>query len=186
MSMFAFQVSPLSLEVLWAVLIIFVLRVIGVTLATIRVLIMMRGKKLTSASIGFFEVLVYALAIGQVVNDLSNVWNLIGYSLGFAVGTLVGMWLEERLAMGYASARIVSKSKGHAVADAIRNAGYGATVEWGQGRSGTVGLVVATVRRKEVDAVCALADQVDSSAFVTVEETRTIRRGYMRIARHER
>ena len=184
--MLTFEVPPLSVEILWAAFLIFVLRIIGVTLATIRVLIMMRGKKLVSALIGFFEVMVYAIAIGQVVSNLSNVWNLLGYSLGFAVGTLVGMWLEERLALGYASVRIVSKYKGHAVADAIRDAGYGATIEWGQGRTGTVGLVVATVRRKEVDAVCAVADRLDPGAFVTVEETRTIRRGYMRIARHER
>lgn len=184
--MLAFEIPPLSVLVLWAALYIFALRVIGVTLATIRVLIMMRGRKLLSASIGFFEVLVYVLAIGQVVNNLSNVWNLLGYSSGFAVGTLVGMWLEERLAMGYAMVRIVSRFKGHAVAESIRDAGYGATIAWGQGREGTVGLVTAAVRRKEVDAVCALADQVDSDAFVTVEEARTIRRGYMRVARHER
>lgn len=184
--MLAFEIPPPSAQVLWAVLLILMLRVIGVTLATIRVLIMMRGKKLLAASIGFFEVLVYALAIGQVVNDLSNVWNLFGYCLGFALGTLGGMWLEERLALGYASVRIVSRYKGHAVADAIRDAGYGATVEWGQGRTGAVGLVIATVRRKEVDTVCALADKVDPGAFVTIEEARTIRRGYMRIARHER
>jgi len=184
--MFTFEIPPLTNEVLWGVFLVFVLRVIGVTLATVRVLIMTRGKKLLAASIGFFEVLVYALAIGYVVNNLANVWNLLGYSLGFAVGTLVGMWLEERMALGYASVRIVSKYRGHALADAIRDAGYGATVEWGEGRNGAVGLVVATVRRKEVDSVCALADQIDPSAFVTVEETRTIRRGYMRIARHER
>jgi uncharacterized protein YebE (UPF0316 family) len=173
-------------EVLGAFLLIFVLRIIGVTLSTIRVLLMMRGKKVISASIGFFEVLVYVLAIGPVVNNLGNVWNLLGYCLGFAVGTLVGMRLEEHLALGYASVRIVSKYKGYEVANAIRDAGYGATVEWGQGRDGVVGLVVATVRRKEIPSVCALADQVDPKAFVTVEETRTIRRGYMRIARHER
>jgi len=184
--MLTFEIPPLTTEVLWGVFLVFVLRVIGVTLATVRVLIMTRGRKLSAASIGFFEVMVYALAIGYVVNNLSNVWNLLGYSLGFAVGTLVGMWLEERMALGYASVRIVSKYRGHALADAIRDAGYGATVEWGEGRDGAVGLVVATVRRKEVDSVCALADQVDPSAFVTVEETRTIRRGYMRIARHER
>jgi len=184
--MFTFEIPPLSTEIIWGVFLIFALRVIGVTLATVRVLIMTRGKKLLAASIGFFEVLVYALAIGYVVNNLSNVWNLLGYSLGFAVGTLMGMWLEERLALGYASVRIVSKYRGHALADAIRDAGYGATIEWGQGRNGTVGLVVATVRRKEVATVCTLADQVDPGAFVTVEETRTIRRGYMRIARHER
>jgi len=180
------EIPALTAQVLVAFLTIFVLRVIGVTLATIRVLIMMRGKKVISASIGFFEVLVYVLAIGPVINNLGNVWNLLGYCLGFAVGTLVGMWLEERLALGYASVRIVSKYRGQAVVKAIRDDGYGATFEWGQGRDGAVGLVVATVRRKEVDKVCALADEIDPSAFVTVEETRTIRRGYMRIARHER
>ena len=184
--MLAFEIPPLTTQVLWGGFLIFVLRVIGVTLATMRVLIMMRGKKLLSASIGFFEVLVYVIAIGRVVNDLANIWNLLGYSLGFAVGTLVGMWLEERLAMGYASVRIVSKQKGHVVAEAIREAGYGATLEWGRGRNGVVGMVLATVRRKEVAEVCAVADRVDPSAFVTVEETRSIRRGYMRIARHER
>jgi uncharacterized protein YebE (UPF0316 family) len=96
------------------------------------------------------------------------------------------MSLEEHLALGYASVRIVSKYKGYEIANAIRDAGYGATAEWGQGRDGAVALVVVTVRRKEIDSVCALADQVDPKAFVTVEETRTIRRGYMRIARHER
>lgn len=181
-----FEVPPPSPEVIWAFLLIFVLRIVGVTLSTIRVLIMMRGKKLLSASIGFFEVLVYVLAIGPVVNNLGNLWNLFGYCFGFATGTLVGMWLEEQLALGYASVRIVSKYRGYAVANAIRDAGYGATVEWGQGRDGAVGLVIATVRRKEVDSVCALADKVDPNAFVTIEETRTIRRGYMRIARHER
>jgi uncharacterized protein YebE (UPF0316 family) len=181
-----FEVPPPTPQVLAAFLLIFVLRIVGVTLSTIRVLIMMRGKKVISASIGFFEVLVYVLAIGPVVNSLGNVWNLLGYCLGFAAGTLVGMGLEEHLALGYASVRIVSKYKGYEIARAIRDAGYGATAEWGQGRDGAVGLVVATVRRKEIASVCALADQVDSKAFVTVEETRTIRRGYMRIARHER
>jgi uncharacterized protein YebE (UPF0316 family) len=181
-----FEVPPPTAEVIGAFFLIFVLRIFGVALSTIRVLIMMRGQKLISASIGFFEVLVYVLAIGPVVNNLGNVWNLLGYCLGFAVGTLAGMKLEEQLALGYASIRIVSKYKGAAVANAIHEAGYGATLEMGHGRDGVVGLVTATVRRKEVNSVCALADQVDPTAFVTVEETRTIRRGYMRIARHER
>jgi uncharacterized protein YebE (UPF0316 family) len=82
--------------------------------------------------------------------------------------------------------RVVSRYKGHLLTGAIHKAGFGATAEWGQGRDGAVSVVVATVRRKEVAAVVALADEIDPEAFVTVEETRTIRRGYMRIARHER
>ena len=182
----SFEIPPLTAQVIGAFLIIFILRIVNVTLSTIRMLVMMRGKKALSASIGFFEVLVYVLAIGPVINNLSNVWNLLGYCLGFAIGTLAGMRLEEWMALGYASVRIVSKDMGYVVAQAIRNAGYGATVEGGQGRDGAVDVVNATVRRKEVGAVCALTDQIDPSAFVTVEETRTIRRGTMRIARPDR
>ncbi|MCI0397006.1 MAG: DUF5698 domain-containing protein [Chloroflexi bacterium] len=181
-----FEIPALTGQVISAALFVFVMRVIGVALATVRVLVMTRGRKLLSASMGFFEVLVYVLAIGQVVNDLANVWNLLGYCLGFAAGTLIGMALEERMALGFATVRIISRYQGQHLAEVIRQAGYGATIEWGQGRNGAVSLVNAIVRRKEVNAVVALADQIDPDAFVTIEETRTIRRGYMRIARHER
>lgn len=181
-----FEIPFLSGEVISAALIILVLRVFGVTLATFRVLIMMRGKKLLAAFLGFFEVLVYVLAIGEVVANLSNVWNLLGYCLGFALGTLIGMSLEERLALGYATVRIVSRFNGQRIAEIIREDGHGATVEWGQGKEGTVSLVYVTVQRKQVDEILKLVDSQDPDAFVTVEETRSIRRGYMRIARHER
>lgn len=173
-------------DVLLAALIIFVLRVVGVTLATIRVLIMTRGHKILAASIGFFEVLVYTLAIGQVVQNLANLWNLFGYCFGFFVGTLLGMWIEEHMALGHATVRVVSVKNADAIAEAVRQAGYGATRGWGYGAEGVIGTVKAVVRRKEVDAVCKLISKVDPAAFVTVEETRWVTRGYMRLARHER
>lgn len=165
---------------------IFVLRVLGVTLATVRVLVMTRGYKLASAAIGFFEVLVYALAIGPVVQNLSNVWYLFGYSFGFSVGTLLGMALEERMALGYATVRVVSVEKANDIADAIRQAGYGATQGFGYGANGIIGTVKTVVQRKHVDRVEKLVSQVDPRAFVTVEETRWVSRGYMPLTRQER
>jgi uncharacterized protein YebE (UPF0316 family) len=181
-----FELPALTGDVLIAAIIIFLLRVVGVTLATVRVLITLRGQKIPAAIMGFFEVLVYVLAIGAVVNNLSNVWNLLGYCLGFAAGTLVGMTIDDYLALGYATVSVISRYKGQNLAEAVREAGYGATVEWGQGRAGTVGVVRITVRRREVSSVVELADQADPDAFVTVEEARSIRRGYLRTARHER
>ncbi len=81
--MFEFTFPPLTSEILTGVLVIFVLRVIGMAFSTIRVLVMMRGKKLATAVTGFVEVFVYILAIGGVVNNLSNIWNVLAYSLGF-------------------------------------------------------------------------------------------------------
>ena len=184
--MIGIEIMPLTGALLGAALLIFLLRVIGVALSTIRVLVMMRGQKLLSVVLGFFEVLVYVIAIGQVVNNLSNIWNILGYCLGFSAGTLIGMWLDERLVLGFANVRIVSRYKSQRVAEAIRDAGYGATVEWGTGRGGSVGIVMATVRRSEVPEVFKVADKVDSSAFVTVEEARMVRRGYMHLGQREK
>ncbi len=180
-----FEIPVLTLPVVQAALFIFVLRVIGVALSTVRVLVKMRGQKLLSMVMGFFEVLVYVIAIGQVVNNLENVWNILGYCLGFSAGTLIGMWLDERFVRGFASVRIVSRYKAQRLGDSIREAGYGATVAWGSGQRGSVGIVTATVLRQEVPAVCRVADEVDPEAFVTVEEARAVRRGYMHMQREK-
>jgi hypothetical protein len=92
-------------EIILGALFIFVLRVLGVAISTIRVLLMTRGLKLASAVLGFVEVLVYALAIGKVVQDLTNIPFLLSYCFGFSVGTLLGMRLEEQLAIGFATIR---------------------------------------------------------------------------------
>ncbi|MEZ4644137.1 MAG: DUF5698 domain-containing protein [Chloroflexota bacterium] len=183
--MFGIDVPPLSWAVLGAAAWIFALRVIGVTLSTVRVLVMLRGRKLASMVMGFFEVLVYVIAIGQVVNNLSNIWNVLGYCFGFSAGTLAGMWLDERTATGFATVRIISRTKGPRIAEKLRDAGYGATIEWGMGREGRVGLVLAIVRRQEVDDVCHLADAIDEQAFVTVEAAQAVRRGYLHLAQRE-
>jgi len=174
------------LEILIAALSIFLLRVVGISIGTLRVLLTMRGHKLLSAVTGFFEVLAYVLAIGQVVQNLDNLWNILAYCLGFSVGTILGMWIEERLALGYSTVRIISVDHAPAIAEAIRQAGYGATEGLAHGASGMVGTVKTVVRRKEVNQVCKLAHELDPKAFITVEETQSVRQGFLRLARQER
>lgn len=184
--MFSFDIPPLTSGIIAGAVIIFFLRVFGIAVSTLRVLVMMRGKKLAAFVAGFFEVLTYVIAIGQVVNNLDNVWNVLGYCLGFSVGTVVGMLLDERTASGFANVRIISRYKAQSIVDAIHQAGYGATVGWGHGRGGTVGMIVAVVRRKEIDKICTIAEDVDPSAFITIEDTRTIRRGYLQMSYQEK
>jgi len=186
MSMFAFDVPPLSIDVLNGALLIFALRVFGIAISTIRVLVMMRGRKALTFILGFIEVLTYVIAIGEVVSNLDNLWNVLGYCLGFSVGTLVGMVFDERTASGFANVRIISRYKAQSIIEQIHAAGYGATVGWGHGRGGTVGMIVAVVRRKEAERLCEIAEQCDPNAFITVEDARVVRRGYMHISNQER
>lgn len=184
--MFAFDFPPLTANVLLGALLIFALRVFGIAISTLRVLVMMRGKKLAAFVAGFFEVLAYVIAIAEVVNNLDNIWNVLGYCLGFSVGTVVGMFLDERTASGYANVRIISRYQAQRIIEQIHAAGYGATVGWGHGRGGTVGMIVAIVGRKEADELCAIAERVDPNAFITIEDARTVRRGYMHMRSQER
>lgn len=162
-----------------AALLIFLARVLNITLATMRTLVMTRGLRVVSAVLGFFEALIFAVVISQVVQDLGNVWNLVSYSAGFAGGILVGLTIEQRLAMGYATLNIVSSHKAHEVAEAIRQAGFGATESWGHGSEGRVGLVRTVVNRREVSRISDVINKADPASFVTIEETRSVWRGHL-------
>jgi uncharacterized protein YebE (UPF0316 family) len=141
---------------------------------------MMRGMKWRAAALGFCAVLVQVVAIGKVVQNLTNIPNLLSYCLGFSAGTLLGMWLEQRLALGFATVRVISPDQSHEVAMAIRQAGYGATEDLARGKDGIVGTVTTVVRRREIETVSAIIYEVAPNAFVTIEETRRVEHGYLR------
>lgn len=164
-------------------LLIFFLRVTDVSMGTIRMTMIMRGQRKYAAVIGFFEVTVWVLAISKVIANLDTFWNVIAYSGGFATGTMLGMVIENRLAIGFSGVHVVSMTKGAEIAAVIRDAGYGATQMRAEGQSGPVYLVDVIVPRKEVHNVLRLVNEVDATTFVTVEDTRQVLRGFHRIVK---
>jgi len=172
--------QPLTWAALASAALIFSLRVVDVSIATVRMLAIIRGQRLVAWFLGFFQALVFVIAIRQVFANLDNIWNMIGYAAGFATGTVVGMWLEERLAMGYTHMRIISPGRGGVLAERLREAGYAVTEVAGRGRHGTVNVLNLTVPRKQVPAVRRIVTDFDPKAFITTEDVRPLRRGYFR------
>jgi uncharacterized protein YebE (UPF0316 family) len=167
-------------SVITEALIIFLLRLTDVSMGTIRTIFITRGQKIFAALLGFVEICIWVMAISRVLGHLDNVWSVVGYSGGFAAGTLIGMAVEERLALGYADMHIISSRKGGEIAQALRKAGYGVTLTIGHGQNGQVTVLNAVVRRKNVQGALEVITSVDPDAFVAVEEARYIRRGYIR------
>jgi len=93
-------------------LLILLARVVNVSMGTVRTLLGMRGQKRWATAIGFVESLIFILAISQVLQDVSNVWTVLGYCSGFAAGTWVGLVIEGKLALGYAIVRAISQDDG--------------------------------------------------------------------------
>lgn len=161
-------------------LLIFVLRVIGISLSTVATILTVQGRKLLAVLTGSLSTLIYVVTIAPVVVNLNNITNLIAYVAGFGVGTWVGMILEERMALGFSEVRIISTSRSEEIAAALRAAGFGVTKMHGLGQAGSVGIVDIFVPRKSVPQVIQTAEEVDPQAIVTVSEARLVQRGYWR------
>ena len=170
----------LALPVALVPLVIFLLRVLDMSLDTLRVLFVIRGRRPVAWTLGFLQSLLWVTAITTVLANLDNLWNIFAYAGGFATGNVVGMMIEERLAVGHGHMRIISSRRGNAIADAIRHAGYAATEIPGRGRDGTVSVINCSVRRRDIDSVRRRVSELDPEAFVTVEEVRPLHRGFWR------
>jgi uncharacterized protein YebE (UPF0316 family) len=160
--------------------IIFLLRVCDMSLDTLRVLVVMRGKKAIAWMLGFMQSAIFVIAITSVLQNLKNPLNIIGYAAGFATGNVVGMLIEERLAIGHTHLSIISSRRGSAIAERLRSEGYGVTEIPARGKDGMVTLLNLNVLRKNVEQVRHTANEVDSEAFITAEDVRPIRHGFWR------
>lgn len=168
------------MEMVQSALIIFGLRVVDMTAATMRILMLSRGRKAITWVLGFFQALVFVVAIRAVIADLENWLNVIGYAAGFASGNVVGMWIEERLAIGYVHMRIISPGRGSEIAEHLRESGYAVTEISGRGRDGVVTLLNCSVRRRKSSDVRKIVNHLDENAFITTENVKTVRRGFWR------
>ena len=169
-------------------LLIFLLRILDVSMSIMRMLLAVRGHRGVAAVIGFLEVLLWLVAVGTALEHLDSWGHIVGYAGGFAAGNYVGVWLEGRFAMGTNVVRAVlpevehasGGTAGAAAAHALRESGYAVTEMHGRGRESAVEILNVVVPRKRVGEVMGIVRSHASKAFVTVEEVRSAHGGHMR------
>ncbi|MBC7188464.1 MAG: DUF2179 domain-containing protein [Calditrichaeota bacterium] len=158
---------------------IFVFRIIDVSLGTIRMIFIIQGRRIVASLIGFVEVTIFLVAISKAIAGMHNVVSVIAYSGGFACGTLLGITIEHKLALGWSHIRVISQRYAREIASALRQAGFGVTVVPGEGMKGPVELVYTTVRRKQTRQVIKMVESIDREAFITLHDSRHIFRGHV-------
>jgi uncharacterized protein YebE (UPF0316 family) len=159
-------------------LVIFLLRTTDLTLATLRMLAVVRGRRLFAWVAGFIEALLFVTAFGGVLANLGHPWNLLAYAAGFASGSVLGIVIEQRLAPGHSLLRILSPTLAESIIQALRRHGYGATQLAAQGQQGSVGLILCYTPRRVVEAVQRQVTEIDPAAFITVEHVRMLHGGW--------
>jgi uncharacterized protein YebE (UPF0316 family) len=163
----------------WVILpvLIFCARICDVSLGTIRVIFISKGIKYLAPLIGFFEVIIWLLAIGQVMNNLTNVASYIAYGGGFAMGTWIGMLIEEKISLGLTSVRIITKEDPSRLVDYLRSQNYGVTTVDGQGATGQVKMVFSIIRRQDLFSVVEVIKKFNPAAFYSIEDIRSVSEG---------
>ncbi len=165
---------------------IFLARIIDVSLGTMRIIFVAHGRRNLAPLFGFFEILVWIVAMGQIVRNLTNPLCYIAYAAGFAAGNYVGLTLEDRLAIGMVAVRVILVQQADELATRLRQAGFGATHLPAYGASGQVGLIFTIIKRKDLEEVIKIIQEVNPKAFYTIEEVRSANQGYFPPSTHYR
>jgi len=169
----------------WVVipLLIILARICDVSLGTIRIISIGRGYKLIAPLLGFFEVLIWLLAIRQIMQNLTNALYYLVYAGGFATGTFVGMYIEEKLAIGILSIRIITRKDASELIDFLRSADYGVTSVDAQGATGPVHVIYTIAKRGDLQNIVEIINKFNPKAFYLIEDIRSVRKG---VFPHER
>jgi len=163
----------------WVVLpiLIFLARITDVSVGTVRLILVSRGFKYLAPIAGFFEVLIWILAIGQIMQNLTNPVCYIAYAGGFATGNFVGLLIAEKLSLGNVIIRVITPKPARDLLEQLRGKQYGVTAIDGQGANGPVQIVFTIVPRREVGAVIELVKTFHPHAFYSIEEVDSVERG---------
>ncbi len=153
-------------------------RIFDVTVGTLRIIFVSKGKKALAPILGFIEVLAWIIVIGEIMKSANNFACYIGYALGFAAGNYIGMLVEEKLAIGSLIVRVIVEENQRKLKDAIVNAGFGMTVVPGYGAMGNpVDIIFMAIYRSDLEKVLSIIKQTNPQAFYSVEELKYVSEG---------
>ena len=165
---FAFLILPL---------LIFIARIVDVSIGTIRVIFVSRGMKHLAPVFGFFEILIWLLAIGQIMRNLTNVACYVAYAGGFAMGTFVGIYIEEKLSIGLVIIRVITKKDATALVEYLKFAKYGVTSVNAESVTGPVKIIFAVIKRHDLQYVVGIINKFNPNAFYSIEDVRFVSKG---------
>lgn len=149
---------------------VFLLRIVDVSIGTVRTISVVQGRTATAVFLGFFEVLVWVLVVAQVVMRIDTQPLLAPfYAGGYAAGVGVGMFIERRLSRGRYLIRMISHTRAREIREMIGNSGRVLGSFPGSTPTGDATLIFISALGRRVPGIVAAARQADPDLIYTVE-----------------
>ena len=160
------------------VAIILVINIVYVSLSTIRMILTLKGRRYIAAFVSMFEIVMYILGLGLVLDNLNEIQNILAYAIGFAIGVVVGTKIEEKLALGYITVNVVSSNPDIEFTRKLRDEGYGVTSWFSYGMDGDrLSMQILTPRKYEL-RLYETIKTIDPKAFIISYEPKHIAGGF--------
>jgi len=172
-----FEINLTNIDIYaWIVLpiLIFLARVGDVSLGTIRIIFVSKGIKYLAPLVGFFEILIWLMAISQIMQNLSNVYYYFFYAGGFAMGNFMGIVIEEKLSIGTVAIRIITRKDATKLIEGLKKKKYGITVVDAEGSKGNVKLIFTIVNRQNIQNVINIVKKYNPKSFYSIEDIRHV------------
>lgn len=159
-------------------LLIFAARILDVALGTIRIVSVSKGYRSLAPVLGFFEILVWLVAIGQVVQNLDRPSHYLAYAAGFAAGTWIGLVVEDRMALGLVAVRIITSDDATDLVSRLRDSDFGVTSFAAKGVRGHVRFLLTIIRKRDFRTLMKIIELIHPDAFVSISDVRLARQGH--------
>lgn len=156
---------------------IFISRIIDVSIGTVRIVMVSKGKKSWAPFLGFFEVLIWLIAISKIFENLDNWVCYITYAAGFGTGNYIGLIIEEKLAVGIVKIQIITRKKADQLIKNLKNEGYGVTHQEAQGGSEKVNIIYSILKRTDIRKVEEIVNSTNPKAFYSIEDVKFVNKG---------
>lgn len=160
------------------VAIILVVNIVYVSFFTIRMILTLKGRRFIAAFVSMFEVVVYIIGLGLVLDNLNEIQNIVAYALGYGIGVVVGSMIEEKLALGYITVNVISSNPDIEFTRKLRDKGYGVTSWFAYGMEGDrLSMQILTPRKYEL-RLYETIKTLDPKAFIISYEPTQIHGGF--------
>lgn len=169
-SWFTFLVLPL---------LIFFARIFDQSIGILRIIFATKGYKLLATFAGFFESLVWLLAISQIMQHLDNIFCYIAYAAGFASGNYIGIYIESKLSIGSVIVRVVFQRDAEQTIALLRRLKFSVTELEAIGMNGPVKTIFSTIKRGDLKIFIKILNKHNPTAFYTVEDVKMVKEGYL-------
>lgn len=172
----------------WVIMpmLIFLARVVDVSLGTLRMAAIAQGLRARAAFFGFFEVLVWIIAISYVLQNLTHFVNYLAYAGGYSAGNYLGLWLEEKMATGLIKVTIITSKDATMLINNLKARKFGITSVSAMGSRGSVRLVISIIPRKKYPQLQQIINEFNPKAFVEVQSIKQASKIYPNVILNRR